>query len=345
MLSAASQALLRSKELLLQGKWLLVNPADGQIFTQIDNPHIYGFHQYFDIFQQSVAAVKLKGLQEQHTFAPTYQSPADFDGAVLYMPKSKAQAQMLLANIASCLKPGATILMVGENKSGIKSAPKLLDDYSTQINKVDSARHCAVYGGQIDKPTENFDLQKWQSILTLNVAGVSYQICSLPGVFSHGELDAGTRLLLESIDKVGSGNLLDFACGTGIIGCFLGLKNPQSTVVMTDVSALAIYCATKSAELNGLEVQVIPSNGLAEITGRFDGIYTNPPFHTGIQTDYSVTETFINQLKPRLKPAGSLTLVANKFLRYSQLLEQKFSSVYALAQTTKFSVYYCQRCK
>jgi 16S rRNA (guanine1207-N2)-methyltransferase len=345
MLSAVSQALLRSEELLLQGKWLLVNPTDGQIFTQIENPNIFGFHQYFDIYKQSVAAAKSKGTQEQHTFAAAYHGAADFDGAVLFMPKSKAQAQMLLANIASCLKPGATILMVGENKSGIKSAPKLLDPYSTQINKIDSARHCAVYGGRIDKPLEKFELQKWQKIFTLNVAGLSYQICSLPGVFSHGELDAGTRLLLESIDKVGSGNLLDFACGTGIIGCFLGLKNPQSTVVMTDVSALAIYCATKSTELNGLDAKIIPSNGLAEITGRFDDIYTNPPFHTGIQTDYSVTETFISQLKPRLKPSGSLTLVANKFLRYSQLLEQKFASVYALAQTTKFSVYYCQRCK
>ena len=237
------------------------------------------------------------------------------------------------------------LLMVGENKSGIKSAPKLMDAYSTQINKVDSARHCAVYGGLFDKPAEQFDLQKWQKIMPLNVAGLNYQICSLPGVFSHGELDPGTRLLLENIDKIDKGHLLDFACGSGIIGCFLGLKNSQSTVVMSDVSALALHCASKSAELNELSVQIVPSNGLAEISGRFDSIYTNPPFHTGIQTDYSVTETFINQLKTRLKPAGTLTLVANKFLRYSQLLEQKFASVYPVAQTTKFSVYYCQRYK
>ena len=345
MLSAASQALLRSEELLSQGKWLVVNPADGHIFTQIDNPQVYGFHQYFDIYQQSVAAVTAKGYQDQHHFTAAYKSSADFDGAVLYMPKSKAQAQMLLANIASCLKPGAMLLMVGENKSGIKSAPKLLEPYSTQTNKVDSARHCAVYGGLVDKPVEQFELQKWQKILPINVAGLAYQVYSLPGVFSHGELDPGTRLLLENIDKVDKGNLLDFACGTGIIGCFLGLKNTQSTVVMSDVSALALHCASNSAELNGLSVQIVPSNGLAEITGRFDSIYTNPPFHTGIQTDYSVTETFVNQLKTRLKPTGTLTLVANRFLRYSQLLEQKFASVFAVAQTTKFSVYYCQRIK
>ncbi|MEI8649926.1 methyltransferase [Paraglaciecola sp. Hal342] len=93
------------------------------------------------------------------------------------------------------------------------------------------------------------------------------------------------------------GVFLDFACGAGIIGCFAGLKNAQAQVVMSDVSALAIYCSQKSAELNGVKAQVIPSNGLRALTGKFAQVFTNPPFHTGIKTDYSVTESFMQQLK------------------------------------------------
>jgi 16S rRNA (guanine1207-N2)-methyltransferase len=341
VLSLPSKILLRSEHLLQQGKWLLVNPCDPQIFNELDNPHIYGFHQYFDIYQQSVGQTSA----DKHTFAASYPCEPIFDGVVVYMPKSKAQAQMLLANVASCLKPNATILLVGENKGGIKSAPKLLEPFTSQVNKIDSARHCALFAGLLDKPVTEFELTQWQTLSTVNVADLSFEVCSLPGVFSHGELDTGTRVLLENLAPIPNGRLLDFACGAGIIACFIGLKNPKSQMVMSDVSALALHCAAQSALLNGLNVQIIPSDGLAEIKGRFDGIYTNPPFHTGIQTDLSVTESFLSQIKQHLNPGGTLTLVANKFLRYSDSLEGRFASVTPLAQTTKFSLYHCRRCK
>ena len=128
MLTLPSKILLRSEHLLQQGRWLLVNPCDGDVFSELDNPQVYGFHQYFDIYQDSV---KHTGT-DKHTFAASYPCEAIFDGVVVYMPKSKAQAQMLLANVASCLKPNATLLLVGENKGGIKSAPKLLEPFTTR---------------------------------------------------------------------------------------------------------------------------------------------------------------------------------------------------------------------
>ena len=112
---------------------------------------------------------------------------------------------------------------------------------------------------------------------------------------------------------------------------------------MSDVSALAIYCSQKSAELNGVKAQVIPSNGLRALTGKFAQVFTNPPFHTGIKTDYSVTESFMQQLKNHLQDRGSLILVANKFLRYADELEKQFKSVQFLKETSKFSVYCCRR--
>ena len=341
MLTPASQVLLRSAELLAQGKWLIVNPTDGYVFSELDNSDVHGFHQFFDVFEQSVALAN--GRETQHQFVAAYNSEAQFDGAVLYLPKAKAHGQMLLANIAACLKPGATLLVVGENKGGIKSAAKLLTPYSDSVNKIDTARHCAMFAAVIDKPVAAFDITQWQSISEHKVAEITFKVCSLPGVFSHGELDLGTELLLTSIDRVVSGRVLDFACGAGIIGCFVGLKNPKCQVVMSDVSALAIYCSQQSAKLNELNAYIIPSNGLRSLSGKFAQVFTNPPFHTGIKTDYSVTENFMQQLKGNLQDNGTLILVANKFLRYAEELEKQFKSVRALAETTKFSVYCCRR--
>ncbi|WP_158972601.1 class I SAM-dependent methyltransferase [Paraglaciecola sp. L3A3] len=341
MLSAASQVLVRNEEFFATGKWLLVNPTDSHIAATLSDADISVFHQYFDIYQQS----KDQGKADKHTFAAAYPTDKKFDGAVIYVPKSKEQLKMLIANVAACLTPNASLLLVGENKGGIKSAVKLLDSICSQTNKIDSARHCALFGGQVDKTIKAFDINKWQTEVALSVAGQDYKVCSLPGVFNHGILDLGTQLLLENLPEVKAGRLLDFGCGAGVIGCYLALKSPKSEIVMSDVSALAIYCSKQSAKLNNLDVQVVPSNGLADVNGKFSAVYTNPPFHTGIQTDYSVTENFISQLNNYLAKAGSLVLVANKFLRYSELLEKRFSSVSLVEQTSKFSLYHCNRIK
>lgn len=341
MLSAPSQLLMRSADTFSQGKWLLVNPADSQIAQQLDNPELKVFHQYFDVYQQSCAA----GKPEQHHFSAVYSTEEKFDGAVIYMPKSKDQAKMLIANVAACLNENASLLLVGENKGGVKSAAKILETISSQVNKVDSARHCALFGAQLDKAIKPFELRKWQSELDISVGGLDYKIYSLPGVFNHGSVDLGTKILLDNLPEIKKGRLLDFGCGAGVIGCYLGLKSPESEIVMSDVSALAVHCSKESAKLNNLKVSVVASNGLMDVQGKFSAVYTNPPFHTGIQTDYSVTENFIAQLKQYLVNSGSLTLVANKFLRYSELLEQRFGAVNVMAQTTKFTLYQCARIK
>lgn len=341
MLSATSQVLIRNHDLFLSGKWLLVNPADSQIGLQLMDCDLAFFHQYYDIYQQSSRA----GADEQHYFGAAYPTDVKFDGVVIYMPKSKEQLKMLVANASACLKAGGNLMLVGENKGGIKSGAKQLEVVGSSVNKLDSARHCALFACQNDKPITHFDISQWQSVYSLSVADVDYKVCSLPGVFNHGSLDIGTRLLLENLPNTPKGRVLDFGCGAGVIGCFLGLKDPEYKVVMSDVSALAIYCAKNSAELNGIQVDVVASNGLTNITGKFSAVYTNPPFHTGIQTDYSVTEGFIQQLNKFIASTSSLVLVANKFLRYSELLEKRFQVVNLIEQTSKFSLYHCSRVK
>ena len=341
MLSPASQVLVRNTELFSSGKWLLVNPTDAHVCQALESNDIAVFHQFFDIYQQS----KQAGSAKQHKFAVSYPSDQQFDGAVIYMPKAKEHAKMLLANVAACLKKGASLMLVGENKSGVKSADKMLEPYCEQVNKIDSARHCALYGGQVTKDVKAFNLTEWQSIKQIEIANVKYQICSLPGVFNHGQVDTGTRVLLENLPHYHPGRVLDFGCGAGIIGCFVALTKPQSKVVMSDVSALAVHCATQSALLNKLDIDVVASNGLQDLTPKFTAVITNPPFHTGIQTDYSVTENFIAGIKNYLTSEGSLILVANQFLRYAELLEKRFKTVSLIEQTTQFSVYQCYRTK
>lgn len=333
MLSPVSQLLVRNQA-RFSGRWLLVNPQDAQVFQELEGD-ISGFHQYFDIYSEACA----QGQAERQVFGVSYPLKAVFDGIVIMMPKAKEQAQMLIANLVHCLVPGGQLLLAGDNKGGVKSAPKLFAPYSDHCVKLDSARHCALFGMQPDKAAPEFTVDNWVREVTIEVGKHRYPIAFLPGVFSSGSLDPATRMLLENLHPVPKGRVLDFGCGAGVIGCYLGLQNPDAEIVMTDVSALALYCAEQSAARNAVKATVIPSHGLSAVEGKFAAVYTNPPFHTGLKTDYDVTLGFIHQLSKYLQPGACLQLVANSFIPYLPILQDSFKAVRVQTESSKFRLY------
>ena len=88
------------------------------------------------------------------------------------------------------------------------------------------------------------------------------KVVSLPGVFSHGRLDRGTELLLEHLDKLPSGHLLDFGCGAGVLGAAVKRRYPHNSVTMLDVDAFAAASSRLTLAANGLEGEVITGNGI-----------------------------------------------------------------------------------
>ena len=162
---------------------------------------------------------------------------------------------------------------------------------------------------------------------------------SIPGVFNHGGLDAGTKMLLENVTIIKQGSVLDFGCGAGLIATFLGLQNPALNFTCSDVSALAIYATTQTLKLNNINGKAVLSDGLTRISDKFDLIISNPPFHTGIATDYTVAEAFLSNAKQHLTKSGKLTIVANSFLKYPPILEAQFGCYQTTFKNNKFAVY------
>ena len=99
-----------------------------------------------------------------------------------------------------------------------------------------------------------------------------------------------------------------------------GRFHDQAQVDMLDVSSLAIASAKATAEHNRVTANVFASNGLKEVQQNYDLIVSNPPFHRGIKTHYSVTETFLAQAKQKLSNKGKLIIVVNGFLKYEPIL-------------------------
>lgn len=158
------------------------------------------------------------------------------------------------------------------------------------------------------------------------------------GVFSRGELDAGTRLLLDALPDTLEGSVLDLGCGWGPIGISVKAAWPETDVTLADVNLRALSWAEKNAARNGVRVSCLESDGFSALEGRtFDAVITNPPIRAGKQVIYRL----FREAFDHLSTGGSLFLVIRKqqgaesCIRY---LEGFFASVEKLDRSAGFWV-------
>ena len=129
------------------------------------------------------------------------------------------------------------------------------------------------------------------------------------GVFSKGEVDTGTDLLLNALPEEMSGEILDLGCGWGAIGISVARKWPETRVTMADVNLRALELSRENAKRNRAEVTCIESDGMAAFPGKkFDAVITNPPIRAGKQVIYRM----FAEAAEVLNPGGALYLVIRK---------------------------------
>ncbi|MBL0668058.1 16S rRNA (guanine(1207)-N(2))-methyltransferase RsmC [Aeromonas jandaei] len=334
-ISAVSQMLERNQALFV-GKRLLVCGA-----LEDDYPRqLATLAQSLTVFTTDYCYYRsqLAALGEAILFDYQLGGTPRFDALLLLMPKAKAEAQYLLAMMTPLLEAGADLFLAGENRGGINGADKLLAPYGDKPIKRDSARRCSLYHGELSKPVAPFDLDSWFGRYQCRAGETELTVLALPGVFSAAELDLGTQMLLATVPAM-KGSLLDFGCGAGVIGSVLAKRNPGLKVTMVDINALALESSRRTLAINGLQGEVHASDVYSDITGSFDQIVSNPPFHAGLKTFYAATETFLARAPEFLRPHGSLTIVANAFLRYQPILEAHFKRTEVSNSDAKFKVY------
>ena len=144
---------------------------------------------------------------------------------------------------------------------------------------------------------------------TYSYRGLALTFRTDAGVFSRGEVDAGTKLLLEALPEEMDGEILDLGCGWGVIGVSIARKWPGTRVTMADVNTRALDLSRENAKRNRAEVTCVESDGMAALEGRtFDAVVTNPPIRAGKQVIYKM---FADAAKS-LNPGGALYLVIRK---------------------------------
>ena len=323
-----SQVLLRNIE-LFDGNVLLAGlPAD-ELLSELPDAQGWSWHagEYQQLFQR---------FPERCIFSK--QLPiVEYTAGVLFLPKSRELTEYLLQELAAKI-PSGLLFLVGEKRAGAERAAKQLAAFG-RTSKVDSARHCQLWRCQVNNKPEAPDLAAESKVFTVSSAGQSVQVQSVPGVFSHGRLDLGTKLLLENLEGLPAGHYLDFGCGAGVVGSFLKKRYPDAQVSMLDVDAFAVYSSQLTLAANQLEATTIAGDGIHAAPKQLAAIISNPPFHQGVHTQYETTESLLREAAEHLQPGGELRIVANSFLKYPPLIERYLGSCTVLAERDGFKVY------
>ena len=129
------------------------------------------------------------------------------------------------------------------------------------------------------------------------------------GVFSKGELDFGSYLLISTVLKENIlGNILDLGCGYGVIGIILNkLRNVY--VDLIDVNKRAIHLTKLNiADNECSNINCFLSDGYENIDKKYNIIISNPPIRVGKEKLYNLIITS----KEHLLDNGKIYLVIRK---------------------------------
>lgn len=150
------------------------------------------------------------------------------------------------------------------------------------------------------------------STVALKVPGMTAALATDRGVFSAGQVDTGTRLLLiEGPPPVpGDRVIVDVGAGYGPITVTLAKRNPEATIWAVEVNPRARQlCENNAAALGLTNVRVVTPEEVPDDLV-VDRIWSNPPIRIG----KSALRQLLTFWLDRLAPAGSAHLVVQKNL-------------------------------
>jgi 16S rRNA (guanine1207-N2)-methyltransferase len=271
-----------------------------------------------------------------------------FDAVLLQLPKGRQLARRWLFQAFNALVDGGNLYLSGSNHTGIQSVVKDAKELfgSGQIIAYKKGNRIAQFSkraGDVSKPdwtqSPGIAPHTWVEF-SIPLPNHTFQVRSLPGVFSFDHLDPGTEMLLSVIRTPSGSHVLDVGCGYGIIGLYAATQG-AGLVDLLDNNLLAVAACRETIALNGItNAEVFAGDLLTPVVkNKYDLILSNPPFHAGHAVDYQIAQAMISQSYRALDPGGQMIIVANCFIRYDRLIKEIFGNISILAESGKFHLF------
>jgi 16S rRNA (guanine1207-N2)-methyltransferase len=282
--------------------------------------------------------------------------PASFDLVLSHLPRERAVQEELIRGAAWVLKPGGRFYFVAHRQAGIKGAIACAREVFGHCGVVRQKKgyHVALALRPPDArpapPAERYQVMT----AAVELDGVPTTLIGKPGVFAWDRLDDGTAALIKAMEIAPSDQVLDLGCGTGLAGLAAARRAKAGRVVLVDADLRAVESARRTLTANNITngavllsdcASALIQNTSGDESHQFDVVITNPPFHQGVGVDYEVARQFILDAARVLRQEGRLFLVANRFIRYGELIRQTFGNVEVVYSDSRYQVFTARAAK
>ena len=246
---------------------------------------------------------------------------------------------MLAHAAAGSLAPGAPLFVFGANDEGIRSAPERIGAVFGEVRTVAVRRRCRVLRAARPRGIVGLKprLADWKAGVMISLEGGRRPWVSYPGVFAHGRMDPGSRLLLGVLPEISEGErVLDLGCGSGVLGAAVQTRQPAASLDLVDIDAIALEAARENVP----EATLILGEALdLPDDPRYDVVLCNPPHHSGKEESLDAVEEMIGTTGRRLHRGGWALFVTQRRLPVEPLLRRSFRSVAVSAQDPTYRVW------
>lgn len=271
------------------------------------------------------------------------QLPADVKAVLLKLPKNHGYFEQQLGLLNQLLPDATPVIIAGMQKYFNQSIFDLIEAYlnGVSVDRAVKKARCVVgftKSAAINKPrTWGFHCEELNQFLVGDA-----------NVYSHSQLDNGARLMMSALSAAPKAkNVLDLACGNGVLGIHYQNLYPEAQLSFVDESYQAIACAEQNYRTCREESPAfICANGITNQSSEaFDLILLNPPFHQGHVVTDSIALQLFSEAAAQLNLNGELWVVGNRHLGYHQRLKKWFTQVTTVASNSKFVVLRCSKLK
>ena len=258
------------------------------------------------------------------------------DACLIVTGKFKSVNETMLQRAQNLVGRGGTVIVAGAKNTGISSLKKLAlrDDITIESwSKFHSVVFWFANSGNLPSAERSFSR-------IIDADGQIYQTAA--GLFSADRVDQGSMMLANHFDDKIKGKVADLGAGWGYLSAKLAIRSP-------DITAIELYEAHwLGLNASKINLKNIPAEIKSEffwhdvasepITGRYDWVVMNPPFHQGSDTSLELGTGFIEKSASILKPGGKLLMVANRQLSYEHTIGRHFSTASHLEEASGFKV-------
>lgn len=267
---------------------------------------------------------------------------ADYDLALVAIPKQVEEAKFLIASALYALKEGGHLLIAAANDANGNRLEKWLEEAGMACGSISKNKARSVWARRpSDIPSVAKDWHMRGRIKMFQI-GDGLLFATQPGLYGWDKIDVGSQILAAHLPQTLKGVGADFGAGTGYLSCCVLAAAPSvSTLYVAEADARALACAKLNLENvrdgRTLEFLWADLSKPADVPP-LDFIVMNPPFHVGKKTDIGLGQSFVDTAVRALRKGGKLYMVANAHLPYEAVLREKFAGLKPLVTAQGFKV-------